>query len=119
MSMLHNVGAEDIALPNNFELFITLYFAALFCSEEKGPNGVTKRLWIHCSEGNKPPPSFTAGPSTSHILLGPRLVIAVPDTKRMTWTLGIDEFVLLASDGVWHSAEFGDPNGNQSHLGKN
>lgn len=35
---------------------------------------------------------------TFHGLL--RLVSAVPDTKRLVWTVGVDEFVLLASDGV-------------------
>lgn len=34
-----------------------------------------------------------------------QLVSAVPDTKRLLWTVGVDEFVLLASDGVWECME--------------
>ncbi|CAE7294469.1 unnamed protein product [Symbiodinium pilosum] len=30
-----------------------------------------------------------------------QLVSAIPDTSRLQWQQGVDEFVLLASDGVW------------------
>eukprot|EP00435_Cladocopium_sp_Y103_P027744 s2739_g6.t2 len=48
---------------------------------------------------------YCAQQLASLLMQNSTLVSAVPDTKRLPWTVGVDEFVLLASDGVWECME--------------